>query len=53
MSTHNPDRYLDALENIDTTHPDEWEKWEKKINSNATLGEMHDTIKDFVDKGSK
>tara|TARA_R100001510_G_C7573796_1_gene149248 strand:+ start:402 stop:554 length:153 start_codon:yes stop_codon:yes gene_type:complete len=46
MSMLNPDAFNDARDNIDTTHPDEWQAYK---NGSMTLGELHDIIKKYVE----
>ena len=46
MSMLNPDVFSDALDNVDTTHPDEWQAYK---NGSMTLGELHDIIKKYVE----
>ena len=46
MSMLNPDAFNDALDNVDTSHPDEWQAYK---NGSMTLGELHDTIKKYVE----
>ena len=46
MSMLTPDAFNDALDNVDTTHPDEWQAYK---NGSMTLGELHDTIKKYVE----
>jgi len=45
MSTPNPDVFNDVLDNVDTTHPEEWQAYK---NGSMTLGELFDTIKKFI-----
>lgn len=46
MSMLNPDAFNDALDNVDTSHPDEWQAYK---NGSITLGELHDTIKKYIE----
>ena len=46
MSSPNPDRFRDALENIDTSHPKEYKAYKQ---GKLSLGELHDELVEFVE----
>ena len=46
MSSPNSERFKDALENIDTTHPKEFKAYKQ---GKLSLGELHDELIEFVE----
>jgi hypothetical protein len=46
MSSPNPDRFKDALENIDTSHPKEYKAYKQ---GKLSLGKLHDELIKFVE----
>ena len=46
MSSPNPDRFRDALENVDTTHPKEYKAYKQ---GKLSLGKLHDELIKFVE----